>query len=242
MLNERTYPLNSWMTGTYTEEPIYGKLIRDAMGIGFTLFAFNESGRDREIKQANAILEVVNKKKGGVIILSGYDHILEAPFGNDKPWMAQLLKESGVDPLTINQDILTEDKSSEETPYYKLYDLDYSAVFVRADGKIFNGPPDLNVFDILLYHPRSNSYLGRPEWARGATEQYYVIEKDSVRISCPCLIKAYDTNEMSSAVPLDIVEVPSLDDDKALILPGGKFKIELSNKRGQKDSFQIVIP
>jgi hypothetical protein len=48
LLNERGYPLNSPLSGTYVTEPQMSNLIREAIDIGFKLFPYYRFGEGRK--------------------------------------------------------------------------------------------------------------------------------------------------------------------------------------------------
>lgn len=98
-------------TGFYTQEQQYGRLLRKALELGFTLVAYESSdpAKDREEGQAENLFKKTFAKdpSAKVLVLAGMDHILEAPAPNGKKWMAALFKERyGIDPLTIGQNDL----------------------------------------------------------------------------------------------------------------------------------------
>ena len=73
---------------------------------------------------------------------------------------------SGIDPLTINQNIMNEKSAAEfEDAYFtafsKAYPLREPAVQMK-DGHAWVSPEDNGFFDIQVFHPRFNTAHGRP--------------------------------------------------------------------------------
>ncbi|HEX6981615.1 MAG TPA: hypothetical protein VF181_02535 [Balneolaceae bacterium] len=95
-------------TGFYTREPRFAELIRTAQKLGFTIVAYENTNpsKGRERGQANNLYNQTFAKKDStrVLVLVGYDHILERPTPNGKNWMVYLLhKYYAINPLTISQ-------------------------------------------------------------------------------------------------------------------------------------------
>ena len=93
--------------GYYTKEQVFGRLIREAIALGFTLVAYEAPANhsDREAWQADRLAEVLAKTPSAkVLALVGVDHLLEDPMSDGKQWMAAHLKHRhGIDPFTIDQ-------------------------------------------------------------------------------------------------------------------------------------------
>ena len=100
LMQQRGYPLYSPISGTYTREPQMANLIREAIRIGFTLFAYERDRQgDRELIQAQNIKRKILDKdpEAKIFLYCGWYHLLEAE-NRGKKWMAQYLKElSGID-------------------------------------------------------------------------------------------------------------------------------------------------
>lgn len=107
MLNERKYPINS--TGYYTKDPQFGNLVREALEIGYTLFAYesieSEGGSGREIEQAEMIKkQIADRPNEKFLIHCGFAHAFEGVYKAWEKTMAGRLAEyTGINPLTIDQ-------------------------------------------------------------------------------------------------------------------------------------------
>ena len=79
VLKARTYPIHTsiFMTGFFTNDPVYGNLILKALELGFTLIAFDSDAKDREKGQAENISRQYNAKEGKLIVYAGLGHIYE---------------------------------------------------------------------------------------------------------------------------------------------------------------------
>lgn len=242
-LNERGYAYNSPITGTYITEPQMGNLIREAIEIGFTLFAYEQFGETREQNQAHYITEVLRKDPAAKILIQcGWYHLLEAT-NKDKTWMAAYLRDStGIDPFTIYQDILVERPSTKESPFYSMMNFDQPMVFVNDKGHFYNGFEDIDLFDALIYHPRSTYERNRPNWLiEYADNEMYNVPKEFITVGYPCLIKAFKADEPDSAVPVDIIQREYADDSTVLVLSPGRYRLVITNTSGESQEWAVTM-
>lgn len=248
LLNERGYPVIS--TGYYTQEPQFGNLIREAIQLGFTVFPYetqiNANGKEREIQQARNIQQMIEKHpKGKFLIHCGFDHINESHVPGWEKAMAGRVKEfTGIDPFTINQEVLTEHYLKEkENPYFVLVDtLKDVSVFINDEGNVFQGPSGDKRYDVRLFHPRTTYSNGRPNWLLMQGEKRsYIIPSDSISISYPILVKAFLNNEGTDAVPVDVIEIKNFTEQKGLALPLGEYQLVIENLAGEALKFNVKI-
>lgn len=244
LLNERKYPLLT--SGYYVGEPQLGNLVREALAIGYEVFPYETSdfsnGKEREIQQARNIQQWVEAHPDGKFLIHcGFDHINESDVPSWGKAMAGRVKEyTNIDPFTINQEILTERYLREkENPFFQLVDtLSEPSVFVKGDGSLFRGNEGDNRYDVRLFHPRTTYVNGRPRWLlMNEQRKIYMIDPKKITIDYPVLVKAYRPGEEDKAVPIDVIEIGSYSDQKALVLPEGGYTLELHNKGG--DTLQL---
>lgn len=255
-LNTRGYPLNSYYTGIYTREPQFSNLIREAITIGFTVFGYEQMHEfqkvERDSAQALNVMKILDKDPAAKILLhGGYAHIVESftedrldNYGKTK-WAAGILQElSGINLLTINQEILTERFKQPNSAYYSLIQSEVPAVFVNDQNEPFNGPKGNDQYDILLYHPPAQSINGRPDWLYrdGQYKSYEVATEVFPDFAGPYLVKAYKQSEGILATPLDIIEVNNLKQDtRTLVLAPGMYLFEIRNAQGEQKFFTDTI-
>jgi len=239
VLNERGYPVLS--SGYYTQEPQFGNLVREALELGYTVFPYETqiraNGKEREIQQARNIEQVVKANPDGKFFIHcGFDHINESEVpGWEKAMAGRVQEYTGINPCTINQEILTEHFSrTTENPYFQLVDtLNYPAVFVNDANEVFHGGKEDNRFDIRLFHPRTTYANGRPDWLlMDGQRSVYTISDSIISIDYPVLVKAYAENERDDAVPIDVIELRAYPNEKSLILPEEKFRLLIINPKG----------
>lgn len=254
LLNERKYPTQN--SGIYTQEPVYGNLIRMALEIGFQVFPYettvfvNDSTAEirREIEQAKNIKKILDKdSEAKILIHCGYDHLIETEvLGWKKAMAGRLIEYTGINPFTINQVKLTEQSSIEfENPFFKMADLNYYAVFVDSSGSLFNGPANFKEYDVRVYHPRTSWIEGRPNWVFENNRKARYINNE-ITTEFPCLVFAYLSNESilekgnyKMLIPYDIVELKNMQDKKALSLKAGKYDIIIKDIKGHEQQLKI---
>lgn len=252
-LNDRKYPTIT--SGYYLKEPQYGNLVRDALKIGFTLIGYeakightNQVNRqvNREIEQAKNLAKIFEKDKNAkMLIHCGYSHIREDSVDGWVKAMCGRLKEfTGINPFTIDQEVLTERSQKKyENPFYKMIKIKESSVFINEIGEIFNGKKDSKSYDIRVAHPRTIYQYGRPTWLlRDDGWKFFEIQKESIKISYPIMIFAYNLNENKNrAIPLDVIEISKHNIKKALILPKGVFDLKIKNNKGDEQELRIKV-
>jgi hypothetical protein len=242
-INKEKYP--TLASGYYTVEPQFGNLIREALQMGFEIFSYENSrggsGKPREIGQAKNIQAFINKHTDGKLLIHcGYDHVVEADtFGSWGKAMAGRLKEfTGIDPFTIDQVALTERSNpSFENPFFKIINEDTPSVFVDEKGEIFNGTKGQNYVDARIYHPRTKYINGRPDWLIIKGRKWVKFSTKDIKIEFPCLVIVYIAEEPDYAVPCDVMVLNSKQEQKALALKKGNYRVKVIN---EKEEFQIV--
>lgn len=251
LLNQRKYPVLS--SGYYTEEPQFGNLIREALRLGFTVFAYEassgKSGAEREAEQAATIRNFMDQHpQAKLLIHCGYDHVVERDL-SDTDWgkaMAGRLKDlTGIDPFTINQVELTERSSPDyEAPFYQLTQVDYPAVFTDSLQRPFTVTESTVDVDIKVAHPRTKFINGRPNWLfRDGKWKPYPLKKQVFTVEPPCLVAAFPVGEdIDQSIPVDQIEILSYQADNTLVLPAGTFVIQVKNQKEQRQRFTIIVP
>lgn len=255
LLNKRGYPLNSQYTGYYTREPQFANLIRVAIEMGFTVVAYERTpfqDMERDSAQALHVMRILQEDPGAKILLyCGYAHLVESirerreeNYGKTK-WLGAIIQElSGINPLTINQEVLTERLKTPNSPYFSLIDAGTSAVLLNDKNVPFNGPKGFDKYDLLVYHPPTQYVAGRPDWLyRDSTYQSFQVPEELLeKLSCPCLVKAYRKKEQPNSVPVDIIELTGkVTDQKALVLPPGSYRLEIIDNKEKKEYLITIV-
>lgn len=174
-LNKRKYILQK--SGTYLADPVFSSMVNYALKLGYKLVAYeNQSNckdnslscrQEREINQANNLAQIFSKDKNAkVIVLAGYDHIIE---NNSFKMMAQYFKEqTNINPLTVDQVELCE-KSKKEYEHPIFRSLSNENKIVNYSVATLGGMPfvtkekEKNI-DIQILSPRISIINSRPNY------------------------------------------------------------------------------
>ena len=259
-LAKRGYPVTSSTdyttnSGYYTAEPQYGNLIREALRLGFTVFAYDafpdvppaDFARQREIQQARNIQKVLQADPTAKILIhAGYDHIREDSLGGS--WgkaMAGRVKEfTGINPFTINQEKLSEKSAPRfENPYYQLAQATEASVFQNPAGQVFAGPVGASLFDVRVYHPPTRYHNDRSDWLLlNGRRKSHILPQRAQLGAYPCLVFAYRKEEDSRvAVAADIIELRTPQDRTALILEPGRYLLRFQARNGTTKQMPLRI-
>jgi hypothetical protein len=246
-LQRRGYPLYGPLSGTYTREPQMSNMIREAIAMGFKIFGYERtgSGEERDIQQAKNILRFMEDHPDGkVAIHCGWYHAIESnyPKREDTYYMAHNIKQfSGIDPLTIYQDALSERLLDEESPYYKMVNADEVSVLLNAGGEVFNGKPGEAHFDIMVYHPPTKYRKNRPDWLYHLPDHTFVKVKSELvdKEQYPVIVKAYPLGEVPEAAPMDVIELATPGDNTYLVLKKGKYRVEMTARGGEVIAYDL---
>jgi hypothetical protein len=217
----------SWVhtnDGYYSREPVFGRLVREAKGLGYRLAAYEhfdkpgeptptsdeESIRRREAGQAQNLAKVLSTMGPDerLLVHVGYSHAKETPQewseGNEILWMAgQLKKLTGLDPLTVVQ---TECRSDGGDTFLAISPNQADSVW----------------YDMLVSHPADVFAGGRPVWRRTLGDIEVSIP-DSLRpTKDPVIIEAFVAGDPFDAVPIDRIYVEP-GENLSLLLPPGRY-------------------
>jgi hypothetical protein len=263
LLNQRGYPVTR--TGYFTNEPVFGELVRYALELGYTLFPYEDTSKVdngytkkispngdtlifynskfRDEIQAKFITKILEKDpKAKILIHAGYGHICEY----DTTSMGYFVKKySGIDPLTIGQTNMIEKLNKKhENPYYSLCKITEPTVFVDSSNKAF--VYQKNCFDVTIFSPPTTYQSGRPDWLslNGIRKPVYLDFKNEMETT-PCLVFAYYESEYKknkqNAVPADVIEIDDLNNKIPLFLKPGDYIIVTKTDKGVINSFNYNV-
>ncbi|MCB0644356.1 MAG: hypothetical protein KDC44_22080 [Phaeodactylibacter sp.] len=243
-LQERGYPLYSPVTGFYSREPQMANLIRDALELGFEVFAYEATSRDieRDLQQAQNVQHFLAWHPGGKVVLHcGWYHAIESDYPKRKSdhYLAWHIKQlTGIDPYTIYQDALSEKVFVAESPYYAP-EAAMPTVFMASDSTFFS----VHHFDVLVNHGHTHYMEQRPHWLGLLPENRWVgIKKKWLRKGqYPVLIKAFRMDEPSTACPIDLYEHGDPGRKAYLVLPPGNYRIEVLDRNGKHWTFPLDV-
>ncbi|WP_372367345.1 hypothetical protein [Candidatus Uabimicrobium sp. HlEnr_7] len=241
-MEERGYPVFS--SGYYTQEPLYGDLVRTAIKLGYKVVAYEHMGprgqKQRDEGQARNLYERIFKSdpNAKVLVHAGYAHIYEKETPYWSP-MAKYFREiSGIDPFTIDQTKMSEcSKISIENPYFQWIQnkiAPQKAIVLRTAKNTFWVNKE-EFYDCQVFHPRSKYKKNRPQWlSLGGQRKEVIIPIEDVK-TLPILIQALDFSEeeQTKNLPIPIDQIAIWKKQQiCLYLPKGKFLIRFMDENG----------
>ncbi|GLQ93723.1 hypothetical protein [Dyella acidisoli] len=211
-LQARGYPTHD--SGFYTEEPIYGEMVRTALKLGFKVIAYEATSDSptadaREAEQARHLYERVFAKDphARLVINAGFDHIVKTGvYLGGKSMAEHLAKLTGATMLSIDQTAMyPRPGSNSDHPYYTAVMQQEKPkepiVFVDSKGKPWSLRP---AYDVTVFFPPEKLERSRPTWlSLGGLRKMRLVSADGCRDHYPCLIEARYSNEGPDAIPAD---------------------------------------
>jgi len=211
-LRKRGYPTSK--VGFYTEEPIYGEMVRTALRLGFTVIAYDAedagTGDARERAGAQSLYDQVFKRdpNARLVVNAGFGHIQKSGDYLRGSSMAKFFKKiSNIDPLCVEQTMMIPHaRTDQDHPWYAaVMQAAHPAqpfVYVDAGNKPWTLKPEL--YDVSVFFPHTAQNENRPSWVSlGGTRLPYPVGSDLCRDQFPCMLEARYTNEGDDAVAAD---------------------------------------
>ncbi len=234
-LNSRKYPILK--TGHYIKDPQFGNLVREALEIGYDLFAYENmgkgSGKPREIEQARNIEKVINSKLNEKFLIHcGFDHALEGTHNSwEKAMAGRLTEYTSINPLTINQVVYSEKSKPEfNNPLLKALNITESSIIIDKDNNPLRYERGEAWTDIAVFHPNTEYVDNRPNWLFKNNNENVSILLTDIQIEFPVMVLAYKKGEnINLAVPIDITELNSKTENCNLGLKKGIYEIVITN-------------
>lgn len=243
---EAGYPTSK--TGTYTEDPVFGDAVREAVRLGFTLVAyealpgqdvpaerrqeFRESGQARNLKD-----RIFDKdQQARAFIWVGRGHAKKGAIGGDTMMAAHFQTMTGLDPFTVLASRNAEGLRPElEAPLYRYATgkglVTRPTVFLKKDGTPYSEFPG---FDATVFFPRVKVVNGRPDWmVRDLGRTAYPLPEALLKGQGLKLAQARYAGEPDKALPVDQVLIRPDRDVPALMLPKGKFRVRVIDEDGK---------
>ena len=234
-LNNRKYPILK--TGHYIKDPQFGNLVRDALEIGYELFAYENmgkgGGKPREIEQARNIEKVINSKPNEKFLIHcGFDHALEGTLNSwEKAMAGRLTEYTRINPLTINQVVYSEKSDPKfNHPLVKALNIEQSTIVIDKNNNPLKYERGEAWTDIAVFHPNTEYIDNRPNWLFENGNKNVSISLKGIQIEFPVMVLAFKKGEdINLAVPNDITELKSLTDNCNLGLKNGNYNIVVTN-------------
>lgn len=233
---------------SYTSEPVFAEVVREARRLGFTLVAYEANGMQfdqpdsltsqqrRDYWQAAnlAAATTSHHPQAKVLVHVGFSHVRERVTANWHPMAAYFAVRTGINPVTVDQTVLTE-RSTPLVGHPVQMAMRRGAmptsntVFV-GDGVVLEAA-SIGV-DLMVARAGGVAVDSRPAYlAMGGRRR-------PVRVAVPeclpqlCVLTAHLANEPDSAAVLDRVEVMRAG-RVTVFLPGAAARLSLYASDGR---------
>lgn len=233
-------------TGTYLKEPVFGDFVRQALALGYTPVAYEQTPDQRragppgipgrEQAEAENLAAIVRAHPGHkFFIYVGFSHLAEAPVdqgaGADEWMAARLRKMIAVDPLTVEQTTLAEDSTFGQGR--QAWALAAPRVrrtsILRVDGRPYAFGPYAAAVDLQVVHPAARFVEGRPDWLLAMGRSPRPVPAGLMPPQGRRLVQAFLASEPEDAVPLDQVVVEAGKPAPPLMLPPGRIRFAVQD-------------
>ncbi|HEX6832085.1 MAG TPA: hypothetical protein VF132_01015 [Rudaea sp.] len=220
-LQKRGYPTAK--TGFYTNEPLYGEMVRTALRLGYRVMWYDAEnagvGDPRERAGAENLYSQVFKKdpNARVVVNAGFAHVQKSGKYLGGTSMGEFFQKiSGIDPLTIEQTMMIEHaRPDQDHPFYtaivQTRHPHEPIVFVGADGKPWTLKP--GQYDMSVVFPARENNSPRPAWvALDGLRVPYPVGSELCHNQFPCLVEARYASEGVDAIAADRAVLNVIDD------------------------------
>ncbi|MCF2498999.1 hypothetical protein [Dyadobacter chenhuakuii] len=222
-LNERGYPIQN--TGTYTREPAFGEMLREAKKLGFTIAAYDNDtaacestepfvcANQREKVSADNLFNFMkNNPKAKILVAAGYAHIVKK---SDDGWikMAEQFKNvSGIDPLSIDlvgmSERFTEDQENKfYSAAHKQFKITTPSIILDKNTQgAFLANYRQEQIDLQVVFPRTRYTNGYADWLATGYQKEITVNLSKTNYKAGDLFQVYIKSELDAeqkqAVPI----------------------------------------
>jgi hypothetical protein len=257
---KRGYPTHK--TGFYSNDPIFGELLRTAVRLGFKIVPYEHPSEklidcrkqekdpdfcqnERERGQAQNLYDRIlrDDPKAKVLVHVGRGHNQQIKL---ETWalMGWHFKEiTGITPLSVNQMLSERSEPKYEAGLYRYvtgkWKLQEPTVFKNKERSYFTTVG----YNLEVFHPRSSFEKGRPTWLKTLVKRKaYTIDLKGLKLKHdkhfyrgtePVLIQALHAGETADAIPADQIILYPEKEIPVLMLPKGKYRIRALDKSGK---------
>lgn len=243
-LHERGHAIKG--TGFYTDDPVFGELVRMALAEGYTLVAYDHTFPDpvspeREQEQARNIACVFEEDPDArIVVLGGGDHISKAPNERRPPGMMgmRLAAMLDVEPLAITNVVAQVQGLGESAASagYATPARDGVLAGQPYFADTTNGVYARKGYDRAALLPAPAERSADTGWLRLGG---WRVPAPAVSLTCesaPCLLEARRVGEDREAVPGDRCVIKQDGGSCQLFLAPGEYEAELLDADSQRSA------
>ena len=234
---------------SYTSEPLFAELVREARRLGYTLVAYEAAGTQweqpdsltpqqrRDWAQAHnlAAATVERDPRAKVLVHAGFDHVRERATPAWHPMAAYFRARTGIDPVTVDQTSGSERSTPAFAhPVHRVFGSSLPStgtVFVDSGGAVIGASAML--VDLVAIRAAAAPVAGRPaHLAMLGTRRAVTVRTPPCRTR-HCVLVAHRAGDPPEAAVLDRVEVERTT-TATLMLPNGVARLTLYDVSGAR--------
>lgn len=243
ILNSRGYPIKT--SGFYIKEPIFGQEIRLALEIGFTIVPIDffkkgmendtsfieNKNEDREIYQANNIIEILKKDSlSKIIVHSGFDHIFKTEHNGYKRMAKYFIEKTKLEVLSVDCTKMREGANlNQENAVYKVainsFKSETSPFAITKNDSFFVLNELEEKVDFNIFFPRNINNEILQDWTKapfGVTKKILIPNK-FLNSNIEIYKMEEWLNDKQYAIPVYNLCVEKSQKKINLTLPSGKY-------------------
>jgi len=248
-LGRRGYAIEG-VTGYYTDDPVFGEIIRQALRLGYHVVPYDaeESQEDStdglNPQQRRDSIEALNlydrifreDPNAKVLVHAGIAHIKESVTASWSPMAAYFRKLSGIDPVTADQTVLIEHSApAYEHPAYRAAIAagllrDVPVVLVDSTGAPYL-PAGFGT-DLEILSPRVRWDHDRPMWMALFGTRVSVDLHVAECVARRCVAEARLAAESDRAVALDRAEVSAAGAVRLFVPARQRVRVRVTESSG----------
>jgi hypothetical protein len=234
---------------SYTSEPLFAEVVREARRLGYTLVAYEAAGSQweqpdsltpqqrRDWAQAHNLAAATVERDPGakVLVHAGFDHIRERATSAWHPMGAYFRARTGIDPVTVDQTSGSERSTPAFAhPVHRVFGSalpSTGTAFVDSAGAVIGASAML--VDLVAIRAAAAPVAGRPaHLAMLGTRRAITVRTPPCRTR-HCVLVAHRVGDPPEAAVLDRVEVERTT-TATLMLPNGVARLTLYDVGGAR--------
>lgn len=212
-ITARKYPDKT--SGYYMNDPIYAELVREALGLGYELIAYEDTVNcknsdpifcmnSRDLNEAKNLLNSLKKlPKAKTIVLAGYDHINKQTEFNWKHMVQNLQELSGAECISVDQTTLINKYNLKDaSPFYQYitnkYKINEPVVLKNNTTFWVDSALQQKVDAEILFPATKYASNSIPTWVFPVNAANYIIEPKCKKYTKNLFLQVFYKNEIDS--------------------------------------------
>lgn len=238
--------------GYYTSDPVFAEAVREALGLGYRLAAYEHTPSQRSTdpalgtaarialreaaQSANLQALMTAAPNARVVVFCGYAHLRKTADRNGNLWAAaRLAQATGIELLSVSQAYTGSFGPHGDDPASTAAVLERFApttpIVVRSGGESL-GAAHAGA-DLAVFHPSLPDVDGRPGWLAADRLRHRVeVKLPDLSPGEPAIVQAVHAADPDPAVPADLQVLTGDQRRAGLYLRSGAYRLRLERDGG----------